>query len=254
MLRRIFTASLTLAVVVGISSLAWAQGRGGASTFGSSGFGNSSFGSSAFGGMGSSGFGSSSFGGMGFGGMGSTGFGGSGFGSSSFGSSMFGGSGFGGSAFGNSFGQSGFGGQNGGQAFIGRDGANMAATFNQMGRAGAQFFNQMNRNIRNRNRQNNNSSNSEAVTSEVRVRLQLAFNPARPTATVLTNTIRTRLTNILSERGITTPDVAVEEGVAVLRGVAESENQRRVLAQLIAMEPGVMGVRNEMTVAGTSNQ
>jgi hypothetical protein len=36
----------------------------------------------------------------------------------------------------------------------------------------------------------------------------------------------------------------------VLRGVAESESQSAVLAQLIAMEPGVRAVRNEMTVAG----
>ena len=150
-----------------------------------------------------------------------------------------------------------YGGQGGGQAFVGRDAGDMAV-FNQMGRAGAQFFNQMNRNMRGNNRNNRNQRNNaqatETAASNVRVRIELGFSPTRPTPNAVANTVRTRLTSVLADRGVDTPDVSADGGVVVLRGVASSETQRQVLAQLIALEPGVMGVRNEMTVAGANDQ
>jgi hypothetical protein len=39
----------------------------------------------------------------------------------------------------------------------------------------------------------------------------------------------------------------------VLRGGAASESQRRVLETLISLEPGVTGIRNEMTVASATS-
>ena len=65
----------------------------------------------------------------------------------------------------------------------------------------------------------------------------------------LANTIRTRLGRILATQNIAAPDLTMEGGVAVLRGVAATEGQRLVLERLVAMEPGVSAVRNEMTVA-----
>ncbi|MEX0642528.1 MAG: BON domain-containing protein [Pirellulales bacterium] len=254
MIHRIFTASLAVALLVGISTCAWGQGRGGTSSMGGmSAFGSSGMGGSSFG---SSGFGGSGMGGSAFGGMGTSSMGGSGMGSSGFGGM---GMGMGNSAFGSSgFGQSGMGGgmygsQGGGQNFVGRDGADMAAIFNQMGSAGNQAFNQMNRNMRQNNGNNRNqqgdSGTQENVAPQVRVRLELGFNPTRPTPSAVTNTLRTRLASILPAQGIAQPDVTLESGVAVLRGVAASENQRQVLGQLISMEPGITSVRNEMTIA-----
>jgi hypothetical protein len=258
MLRRIYTASLTFAILVGISTFAWAQGRGG--TGGMSAFGSSGMGGM---GMGSSAFGSSGMGGMGMSSMGRSGMGGSGFGSMGMGGMGLSGMGLGGSAFGSSaMGRSGmgggmYGGQGGGQAFVGRDSGDMAAVFNQMGRASTQFFNQMNRNSRGGNRNNRNQQNAntpETAASNVRVRLELAFNPARPTPTAVANTVRTRLASILPDQGVAQPDVSLDGNVVVLRGVAASDTQRQVLERLIAMEPGVMSVRNEMTVAGSDDQ
>jgi hypothetical protein len=149
-----------------------------------------------------------------------------------------------------------FGGQGGGQNFIGRDSGDMSAVFNQMGRAGTQFFNQMNRNARGQNRNNRNQQNaqsSENAASEVRVQLNVAFNHPRPTPSVVANTVRTRLANILPAQGVAQPDVTVDGDVVVLRGVAANDNQRLVLEKLIALEPGVMSVRNEMTVAPSTS-
>jgi hypothetical protein len=40
----------------------------------------------------------------------------------------------------------------------------------------------------------------------------------------------------------------MEGDTAVLRGVAATDSQRLVLEKLVALEPGVRQVRNEMTV------
>jgi hypothetical protein len=263
MLRCIYIAGLAAAFLVGISTFASAQGRGGMSGLGGTGFGGGmgmggmGMSGMGMGGMGMGGMGTSSFGRSAFGGM--SGMGGSGFGGMGMGNSAFGGSGFGGSAFGRSgMGGGMYGGQGGGQAFVGRDSGDMSAVFNQMGRAGTQFFNQMNRNMRaggqNRNNRNRQTAGTqENAASAVRVQLNLGFTPPRPASNVVTNTIRTRLANILPAQGAATPDVTMDGDVAVLRGVAASENQRRVLETLISLEPGVMGVRNEMTIASSTS-
>jgi hypothetical protein len=243
-----------------LPSTSFAQGMGsGTSAFRNSGFGSSGFGSSGFGsGFGSSGFGSSGFGRSGFGssGFGSSGFGngfgggvGNGFGSG-FGNSGFGNSGFGGGGFGNGFGGNGQ--YGGGQNFVGRDAADMQGTFNQMGRAGAQFFNQMNRNMSresNRRRQSNNNQANQNPPQPMRVEVKVAFNAPRPSPAQMSTAIRTRLAKILTEHRMSMPGVAMEGDTVVLTGMAASENERDVITQLLALEPGVRDVRNEMTVA-----
>lgn len=255
MLPRLLSPGAVLAIVIGVSSPVLAQGRMGGTGFGSSGFGSSGFGSSGFGssGFGSSGFGSSSFGrnsfGAGAGGIGS------GFGSSGFGSSGFG-SGFGSSGFGNSMsGGSGFGNQGnvggqygGGQSFVGRDAGDMQGVFNQMGRASTQFFNNMNRNISRNNRNRQPAQTSQNPPQPTRVRLEVAFTAPRAASEVVANKIRTRLAKILPDHGMAQPELTMEGDTAVIRGVATSDSERLVIQQLIALEPGVRSVRNEMTL------
>lgn len=246
-------------VILATASTARSQGFGsGSSAFGNSGFGRSGFGSgmSGFGGFGSgmSGFGNSGFGGGGFGssgfggggfGSGMSGFGGFGSGTSGFGGMGSGMSGFGGSQFGNT-GMSGLG---GGQSFVGRDSADMASTWTQMSQAGTQFFNQMNRNMSRNNRNQDNSGSKVAnVPQPMLVNLRVAFDTPRQTPNQLSETIRTRLGSILNSQGIALPEFTIEGDVVVLRGAAASESQRMVMEQLVAMEPGVKAVRNEMTV------
>jgi hypothetical protein len=214
------------------------------------GGGTSAFGSS----MGGSGFGSSSFGNAGFGG---SRFGSSGIGSSSFGNSGMGGSRFGNSSFGTStFGMSnsmtggqslGSGGYGGGQNFVGRDSADMASTFNQMGQAGTQFFNQMNRNM-SRSQRSEQPAALANPPQPVRVEIQVAFRAPRPSSAAVGDTLRIRLGKILSEHEIAQPTVTMAGDTAVLGGVAATESQRLVLEKLVSLEAGVRQVRNEMTV------
>ena len=205
-----------------------------------SGFGGGGFGgSSAFGGGLGSSFGSSSFGNSGFG---ATQFGRGGFGNSGFGNTAFGGMGTGGT----------YGGQMGGQSFVGRDSGDMSNVMNQMGRAGTQFFNNMNRNMGNRGNRNRTPQPAPVDESDrppIRIRLEVGFAAPRPAPSVVAANVRARLASLAVDHSLGKPQVTMEGGTVVLRGTAETESQRRVLANLVAMEPGVTAVRNEIIVA-----
>ncbi len=252
MITRLVAFVAGIALVACSSPLVLAQGMGN-SAFHSGGFGSGGFGSSSFGsGFGNSGFGSSQFGGGGFGGggFGSSGFGSSGFGNSGFGSSFgrSGNSSFGNSGFGNqSFGSGQYG---GGQNFVGRDAADMQATFSQMGRAGAQYFNSMNRAMNHSNRrQRQTATTTQNPPQPMRVEVHVAFSTPQLAPSQLAEGIRTRLTKILADHHMSQPILTLQGDTAVISGVAASEDERAVIEQLISLEPGVRAVQNEMTVA-----
>jgi hypothetical protein len=259
MLTRLATFAATLAILISAVSTADAQMRsGGMSGFGSSGFGSSGFGSSGFGrsGMGGMGIGGGGFGSSGFGG-------GGGFGSSGFGGSGFGGSGFGSSGFGNrgGLGSSGFGGSGfgsgqygGGQAFVGRDAADMQNTFMQSNRASTQFFRNMNRQMSRNNRDNRKAVTVQNPPQPMRVEVQVAFAAPQQTPTAVATRLQARLAKILTDHKMSQPTVLMEGDTAVLRGVATSESEAQVISQLVALEPGVRAVRNEMTVPGAVSE
>jgi hypothetical protein len=224
-----------------------ASAQSGNTGFGGSGMGGNSFGGGGFSGGGTSGFNSgmsSGLGGFSSGGMGGfsggSGMGGMGGGMGGFGTSSLGGTGMGQNSFGNN--------QQGGQAFVGRDSADMASVFNQLGRNSNQFFQQLNRTMGRGNRGRQSSPGENAVLP-VRVRLDVAFDrsPVQPTAVAAA--VRGRLERLLTRRNINAPEVEIVGDAVVLRGVAASESQRLVIEKLVSLEPGVIAVDNQMTVA-----
>jgi osmotically-inducible protein OsmY len=151
---------------------------------------------------------------------------------------------FGNSGFGNNFG-----GIGGGQSnFVGRDPNDMAATFGQMSRAGTQFFNNMNRNMQRSNRRSSKQSTVQNPAQPARVEVKVAFNPPRLSAEQKTKDIRARLAKLLAANHMSQPTVNMEGDTVVLSGTAASENERDVISMLLAIEPGVRDVRNEMTI------
>jgi hypothetical protein len=102
------------------------------------------------------------------------------------------------------------------------------------------------RNNRNRNQQP--ATMEENVRPPVRIRLEVGFTAPQPAPSVIATNVRARLARLAVDHSLGQPQVAMEGGTVVLRGTAETESQRRVLERLIAMEPGVLGVRNEMIV------
>ena len=87
-------------------------------------------------------------------------------------------------------------------------------------------------------------------------RFAFAFDAPRPPSDQMALEVRTRLAKILAEHHMSQPTVKIEGDTVVLIGAARSENERDVISQLMAIEPGIRNVRNEMTVpqpAGASN-
>lgn len=202
---------------------------GGIGSFGGSGFGSSAFGSSS---LGNRGFGSSSFGSSGLGGVGS-------FGSSSS-MSMGAGGGFG------STGTMGSG--QAGQNFVGRSSSDFTSAMNQLNRGGQQFLQRFGQ-IMNRGGQGNRgASQQENALPPVQVRLDVAFDYAPATPSVVASSVNARLDKAFAHRNIARPEVTMVGDTVVLRGVAASESQRLVIERLVAMEPGVAAVENQMTV------
>jgi len=232
------------------STSAFGGGIGGLGTTGLGGFG----GGFSSGGFGPNGFGNAGFGATRFGGSGLAAFGGGGFGNAGFGATRFG-SGMGntgaGSVFGNQVtGTNRLGG--GTTYFVGRDAASMAATFNQFSRAGAQFFNQMNREYSRRQRGSTSAQPTDRDRNPVRVELRVAFDGPRQAPSAVEEQIRTRLGKVLTQHNIAPPVVKMEGDTAVLLGEAISESQRLMFEKLVSLEPGVRQVRNEVVVAAST--
>lgn len=232
------------------SPSAFGGGMGGLGTAGLGGSGGRGF---STGGLGPSGFGNAGFGATRFGGSGLAAFGGGGFGNAGFGATRFG-SGLGSTAGGSMFGNQ-MGGTNrlggGSTYFVGRDAASMAATFSQFSRAGAQFFNQMNRDYSRRQRSSATAQPAGRNANPVRVELQVAFDGPRKVPSAVEDQIRARLGRILAQHQIVPPVVRMEGDTAVLVGEASSESQRLMFEKLVALEPGVRQVRNEVVVVTT---
>lgn len=191
----------------------------GSNLTGGLGFGNSGFGSSGAGGLGTGSFGS----GLGQGGFGQGGLGQGGFG--------------GGLGIQTSFGQSDSG-------FIGRDSGDVTAMFESMTRQGEQFMNRIERSI-NRSRQ---GDSGERTQQQVRVQLKVGFDYPDPATSAMATRFTNRLATVLANRKVAGASIERDGGNVIVYGTAADEWERMVVEQLIAQQPGVTSVTNQMTL------
>jgi osmotically-inducible protein OsmY len=105
----------------------------------------------------------------------------------------------------------------------------------------------MNRSMRNNNRRSTKKT-VQNPAQPARVEVKVAFTPPRPSSNQMALDIRTRLAKLLAANHMSQPTVNIEGDTVVLSGTAASENERDVISQLLAIEPGIRNVRNEMTV------
>jgi hypothetical protein len=113
----------------------------------------------------------------------------------------------------------------------------------------------MNRNMRNNSRRSTKKV-AQNPGQPTRVEVKVAFDPPRPSSDQMARDIRTRLSRILVANHMSQPTMSMEGDTVVVSGVAASENERDVISQLLAIEPSVHNVRNEMTIgqpAGATN-
>ncbi|WP_146396621.1 BON domain-containing protein [Pseudobythopirellula maris] len=230
--------AIAFAAALVVAPCCWGQSSrtgsgGGFGASGSTGFGQSSggFGTSGFGSSGSSlsGFGSSGFGQSG--GLGQSGFGQSGFGQSGFGQS--------------GLGQSGAGGQG---AFIGRSGDSMQSLMQSMGQGANNFLNRFENTV-NSALNRGDANNAEQPRPQVRVKLNVAFTTpasAMPAADMVVGEVSERY----ELRGLDGANVELTDRTAVLTGEVATADERLLAEKMLAIEPGVSQVVNQLTVRG----
>jgi hypothetical protein len=254
---RLTILGLSLLCCVALSPLADAQRAGGGSgSLGGasgSGLGGGRLSGGGFGsggvsgsrGMGSQGGGMGAMGGMG--GMG----GGMGQGMGGMGG-MGGGMGMGMGGAGG--GQMGFG-STGNQGFIGRDAADVQAMFQSMGMgagqgAGGQGANRGGNRGGQSNRGQENQGGEEQTRSPIRVRVQVAFDYPAPSEVggpvAFAPTIYDR---ILVDRKVENFAITRAGARIVITGVAADASERLLMERLVALEPGVTQIENQMTLA-----
>lgn len=236
-LRALFVAAAAILVSCPASSPAWGQGVGGGRQPTGSGltsgvgFGNAGFGSNAgSGGLGGGGLGAG--GGIGQGGFGQGGLGQGGMGQGGLGASGFGGQG--------GFGQT----QSG---FIGRDSSEVTAMFDNMARQGQQFMNRAERAMNRGGRQATDTG--EQTQQQVRIKLRVGFDFPDPATSPMSAEFDSRMSRLMTDRDVSDLSFQRQGGTVVVSGTAADEFERMLVEQILAQQPGVATVTNQMTVA-----
>ncbi len=251
-LRIITAAALTL----GVSNCSFAQV--GQTGFGQTGFGQTGLGQTGFGQPGGTGFGQTGqtgqAGGLGLGDSLSGGLGQSG--QPGFGANPFSTGGLSGQAM-TPYGRNGLigaptsGGTAGGMA-AGAGGA-LGAANNLGGLTGAALNNRSLQGAfgggRNAGRGGfNQNQNQNSTKSKIRATVKLGFESTPTTNVVATRAINDRLRRIPAAV-LTGVSVEMSDRIAVIRGKVNSPGDGKVIERLLSLEPGIDGVKNELTYA-----
>jgi hypothetical protein len=85
-------------------------------------------------------------------------------------------------------------------------------------------------------------------TTSVRTTFRAAFNYAQPGSNQLSTSLTRRLAKTPTIRPQTPLQVEVQGRTAILRGVASTEHDRSLAAEMVRLEPGIELVRNEIVV------
>lgn len=110
--------------------------------------------------------------------------------------------------------------------------------------------NRLNRGNNNNGQQNFTNSGSGSANAQrvVRPQLRVAFDYPRPTAAGAEQALTIRFDKISKRASFNDVKVDVEGGKATLRGEVDTEDNRKLAAMLVAIEPGVRSVQNDLTV------
>lgn len=137
--------------------------------------------------------------------------------------------------------------QGGSGGFVGRDSSDTGAIFEALNQSGNQFLNRLERSFSGRNR-GRGSNQSTDTPPPIRVKLKLGFTPQ---VAAVSDSAVERLTQLVSERGFGSVRLAGRRGAVVIDGEVASEGDRRMLARLARLEPGVARVDNRLTIEST---
>ncbi len=96
--------------------------------------------------------------------------------------------------------------------------------------------------------------NKTGARAVLRPRARIAFRYTKPNVERVQSRLVARFEKIASDRAIFRGLVVTtdDEGTVTLRGTVEDSESARLVANVVRLEPGVRGVRNELKVAGTA--
>jgi len=96
-------------------------------------------------------------------------------------------------------------------------------------------------------------SGAAGSSGPIRHRIRVGFDYPRPVATQVSRQFSVRLTKLpgLSESNLVT--VAMDGSTAVLTGTVASVREAELVGRLATLEPGIVAVRNELTVEGSAD-
>lgn len=144
-------------------------------------------------------------------------------------------------------GQSQFGGQD---FFVGSD-AQQLRNQQAARNAALQRAGQFNFNIENLNQQRNAQQRGQGGQNQkppVRVKLRPLFDVPTITSAELSAGVQSRVADSLPERFDSSAEISMAGGVATVSGSVASEYDKKLLAKMLAIQPGVMQVDNQLTV------
>ncbi|HEX6962699.1 MAG TPA: BON domain-containing protein [Lacipirellula sp.] len=134
--------------------------------------------------------------------------------------------------------------------FVGRDAEDVRAGFDSLsgGRGPGGMMDMMIENLNEMRESRRRWREQNAAPAPVRVRLEPAFDVPTVPAVYEKFNVETRLGRAIGRAGIGSVRVTLNGRTAVISGVATSEHDRALAAQLAALEPGVSQVENRVTI------
>lgn len=130
--------------------------------------------------------------------------------------------------------------------FVGRDSTDTGGLFETLTGANNAFLDQVQRRFFSRDRGRGVNQGADA-RPPIRVKLELGFTPPSPAAGTPTETVG-RINAMLAERGFDRAQLGSTDSGLTLSGSVETAADRRMLSRLMALEPGVERVRNELSI------
>lgn len=134
--------------------------------------------------------------------------------------------------------------------FVGNDAQSMRASFENM--SGRQrrrvMFDMMVENLNEMRDRRAQRDQRRREPDPIRVQLRPSFNAPQLDSRQVAVTLQSNITKALDLQGLVAPRVELNNGTATVSGLVPSERERTVIERMIAMQPGVTRVENQLTV------
>lgn len=100
----------------------------------------------------------------------------------------------------------------------------------------------------------NNMNQNTQNENKVRAVIRIGFPIERPASSYTSGRINQRLAAMPLPPSMTKVQISMDGRIAVLQGQVDSAEDVNLLERLLSLEPGIDGVRNELSLAGAVNQ